>query len=1514
MKRKILITLLSLALLFSLTPATAFADSLVYGEGTENVQTETDELYAEYPSQTFSEEFCEDDDVLFEKYIEERLGITEEDDGSIMLKAPVKALYFLNSDIFEILKERVKQVADGKSSSAVFDITPEDLYLNEMRWGAADLGVDSIIENGNISNAAVKALYKELGIDFYAIINALTASCPYELYWYDKTVGVIMDGPYVGTVYESGEYKLTFEGISFRFAVVQDYSTGEYTVDTSNAERVSHAVETAASIMESSADKNDIEKLTDYKDAICGLVGYDHDAAGDDSTPYGDPWQIISVFDEDPDTNVVCEGYSKAFQYLCDKTGFDDEKVNCISVSGTMSGGTGAGPHMWNIVAMEDDLNYLVDVTNCDEGAIGAPDQLFMAGYTTMEDDGVYMIRCDGDDIIYAYDEETTDTYNSNELYLNDTSYRHIWGEWIVTQEPTCEIEGYEKRICSHCGQEEYRKIMWLDHDFQIVEGTAVAPTCTEPGKEADQKCSRCGMVLDGAFLSIIPHALSEVEEDDAYDNHFHYWQCDYCGKRFKDAEGYYPYINIYYDMSHDLTESVYDYLDEIYIEKYPELGLRFKYGAPKDRQVLQTLADQITAGMTDDMAKAKAIVRWVRTNITYGDASPYPIDTFRYRRGVCFNYALLASQLMRLEGIPSVLVDGARGNMRTVDAANLRKTGHAWLYSHINGEWVAFDPLWTGDEALTDREYLSTFYLINTIEGIFITYDGMDMYDVNYLSTSSRGYGPVYYKGRFKYVLNGLVEGDRYATNNDLGNASYSVNGVNQNVTIRIQNSDGTHDGYFYEGDTNNERRNQMVAGEIYTDGWLLSGSSRSAYLYENGIGASATVMKEGDQTIYFEKNGGVWILGASDDDYWMKNGYIAFSTGLKGKLLTPYMDMSGGDYYYSYSAVPKDGTDGGDDGISVTDDGDLILNRSGFYELTVTVRRTGDDSLITEDSTYIYVEDSAPEADYSTVPIDISECEIELSDYSFKYTGTEIRPEVTVWDTVYSLGEDKPDPLKEGVDYTLEYVNNVQNNIGRVIVTGIGMYGGEAKVAFEIYHNHVWDEGYVSGEGDPCVDGGVKVYTCTICGTQRTEEIPAAGHNWSEWYTVDKEATCTEEGSESIHCTVCGAVKPESERTIAKLSHEMSGWITDSEATCETAGTRHRTCMNCDYQETENIPALGHQWGEWQVVKEATADEDGLERRVCKNDPSHVEERPIPKTVYNGWKQIDGYWYYFDNDSMVTDKWMKDSKGWCWLQSDGKMLTNGWAKDGKGWCWIGSNGYMVEKTQWFQIGKDWYHITKGYRDQSKWMKDSKGWCYLDAEGKMVANGWAKDSKGYCWIGSAGYMVEKTQWIKYDGGWYYIEKGYRVQNSWRKDSKGWCYLGPEGRMVTNDWVKDSKGYCWIGSAGYMDETTKWFKIGSDWYHITKGYRDQGMWMKDSSGWCYLDADGKMVTNGFVPDSHGKCWIGPDGYMEEETKLVEYNGATYGIRDGYMIVNGSLELDGYVYWFGDDGKLYTIGF
>ena len=258
-----------------------------------------------------------------------------------------------------------------------------------------------------------------------AILNALLVDCPYDLYWYDKVSGVSVTASSVLTYYDN---ELEYEVISisgdliFFFSVADDYKAEEpYNVDASAIEAVKTAVANAQAIVNKYSDSPDYEKLKGYKDEICKLVSYNYDALGEEVN-YGNPWQLIWVFDQDPNSNVVCEGYAKAFQYLCDLSSFD-EGVVCYTVTGNMQGGTGAGPHMWNVVHINDGTNYLVDVTNCDDGSIGASYLLFMAAADNGNVQDGYHFVCSGNTIDYYYDEDCLSVYSTDSITISPTRF-----------------------------------------------------------------------------------------------------------------------------------------------------------------------------------------------------------------------------------------------------------------------------------------------------------------------------------------------------------------------------------------------------------------------------------------------------------------------------------------------------------------------------------------------------------------------------------------------------------------------------------------------------------------------------------------------------------------------------------------------------------------------------------------------------------------------------------------------------------------------------------------------------------------------------------------------------------------------------------------------------------------------------------------------------------------------------------------------------------------------------------
>ena len=295
-------------------------------------------------------------------------------------------------------------------------------------------------------------------------------------------------------------------------------------------------------------------------------------------------------------------------------------------------------------------------------------------------------------------------------------------------------------------------------------------------------------------------------------------------------------------------------------------------------------------------------------------------------------------------------------------------------------------------------------------------------------------------------------------------------------------------------------------------------------------------------------------------------------------------------------------------------------------------------------------------------------------------------------------------------------------------------------------------------------------------------------------------------------------------------------------------------------------------------------------------------------PKT--NQWVRIDGKWYYYDESGQILkNDWAKDSKGWCWLGSDGKQAENKWIRSNGAWYYIDGNGHRIENG-WAKDSGGWCWLgSDGKQVENKWIRSSGAWYYIDGNGHRIENGWAKDSGGWCWLGSDGKQVE-NKWIRTGGAWYYIDgNGHRVENGWAKDSKGWCWLGSDGKQVENKWIrssgawyyidgnghriengwaKDSKGWCWLGLDGKQVEN-KWIRTGGAWYYIDgNGHRVENSWAKDSKGWCWLGADGKQIESRWIETGGKKYYIDANGHRVTGQQTI--NGKNYTFdRNGALI-------------------------
>lgn len=517
--KRVLAFLLTLVLLMSAYPAAMVSASEIE-EIPEETSAETLLEMAEEPAvpELSASEFTviadpglPDNEELFAAYAQQKLY------GSSFSFLGTAAGERLTGDeklIYDAVLPYLRQIASGERKSTIISFGKTVSY-KETTYTP---DVEATFTGGALTQ-------ESLG----RILDALLSDLPYEMYWYAKTIGC-------KTFLLSSSTMLFAQ---LKFTVADNYAgSGDYTVDTAKTGAASEVVAKANAIVAKYADKTDYEKLVGYKKEICNLVSYNHNAA--DTGVYAvdnDPWQLIYVFDGDESTKVVCEGYSKAFMYLCDLSDFRGN-TTCYTVTGTMNG----GGHMWNIVTLEG-KNYLVDVTNSDSGMVGQNGGLFLAGSAGSPTQGYKLIGVeflyDADELVqwgsgsdsilalaetsYAHDQHdykayvtaptcTAPGYTLYICFCGDSyvgnyvdELGHSFGKWTEVAAPTCTEKGSDRRDCANCDYFETREVAAKGHSHTAV---VTAPTCTEKGYTT-HTCA-CGDSFVDTYVDALGHSWDE--------------------------------------------------------------------------------------------------------------------------------------------------------------------------------------------------------------------------------------------------------------------------------------------------------------------------------------------------------------------------------------------------------------------------------------------------------------------------------------------------------------------------------------------------------------------------------------------------------------------------------------------------------------------------------------------------------------------------------------------------------------------------------------------------------------------------------------------------------------------------------------------------------------------------------------------------------------------------------------------------------------------------------------------
>ena len=217
--------------------------------------------------------------------------------------------------------------------------------------------------------------------------------------------------------------------------------------------------------------------------------------------------------------------------------------------------------------------------------------------------------------------------------------------------------------------------------------------------------------------------------------------------------------------------------------------------------------------------------------------------------------------------------------------------------------------------------------------------------------------------------------------------------------------------------------------------------------------------------------------------------------------------------------------------------------------------------------------------------------------------------------------------------------------------------------------------------------------------------------------------------------------------------------------------------------------------------AVKEAIAKEEKKESSVEENSKSEVllkvdvqEDKPKKEGWYQenhnwrfyqddkptlNWKQIQGKWYYFDQNGDRLQSTIY--KGYAFDQ-DGAMVENSWTKLENQWYYAAPSGRLTQNA-WKKINGAWY-----YFDQTGIMLSNTridGY-FLSQSGAMASQGWQEINQVWYYVLPSG-KISQDKWEKIKGTWYYFDKEGRMLSE--TTFKGYLFK-KSGALAENNWVK----------------------------------------------------------------------------------------------------------------------------
>ena len=311
-----------------------------------------------------------------------------------------------------------------------------------------------------------------------------------------------------------------------------------------------------------------------------------------------------------------------------------------------------------------------------------------------------------------------------------------------------------------------------------------------------------------------------------------------------------------------------------------------------------------------------------------------------------------------------------------------------------------------------------------------------------------------------------------------------------------------------------------------------------------------------------------------------------------------------------------------------------------------------------------------------------------------------------------------------------------------------------------------------------------------------------------------------------------------------------------------------------------------------ESETLPKVDAQEDKTKKEGWYQENHHWRFYQDDKPALN-WKQIQGKWYYFDQDGnrlhstiykgyafdqdgvMIENSWTKLDNQWYYADSSGRLAQNSWKKINGSWYYFDQTGSMLSNT-----AVDGYLLTKsGAMAENNWVKIKDTWFYANGSGRYVQENWQKiQGSWYSFDQNGGMLADK--WKE---SYYLKTSGAMAENEWIFDKayKSWFYLKANGRYANQEWI----GAYYLKSGGYMAKS-EWIYDNSDkarYYLDNNGHYVSGTYKIDGKEHLFQKY-GQWISEvstegGFVKGQYSNTIFLDPGHGGRDSGAFYYNVA-----------------------------------